>query len=396
MFPPYTYLPGALFPSGTFPPDTKFNVFGGIAMPPDSVGSGQRLWNYAPPAFGVCVASLVFLLFCVTFNDRFFRGAALLTAAAFVGTTLFIALDISLNHHNWNSAVPVRFGFVFVLLSALCAAVAALRREELPALDEISDVWSEYRQQNAAQPVRSGLLTHRLTTPAARAVLISIATVSLLGACVLPVLRTHSFYGSRAIASVVSLFDYSPLLPLIMLAPLAAMIYGIKAERNDIRKIGAGAGTLLIFGQIALLWRDARDAANDYTYGLLAVPAHYPLDIPASGFWLLVLAGLCWFALNFDDPEFFSRAANPSNSGPKPRASLPATPMDFAGIAFQGLAALLTFGFCLSVFPLGIFLWRYFDEQDNRLAPAALCGWVLGLIFWLGRFLLVGVRAFST
>ena len=391
MHPPYSYLPGALFPADTFPVGTTFNGAGGIAVPPRVWGGGQRLWSYARTAVVLCVSALGFLLFCIAFNDRFFRGAAFLTTAAFVGAAIMTGGYISHHREEWNSVFPLQFGFAFLLLSALCGAVAALRREELPALDEIFGSGSERRQQAASQPPRPGILTHRLTTPAARAILIALAVTSLLGACVAPVLQSSSPYGSASNLDVyrVSLFDYAPIFPLIMLAPLVLMIYGITAGRNDIRQVGAGLGTLLTFGLVFQLWRDMRDRANDYAYGIFATSSYRHLDNLAVGFWLLGLTGLCWFTLNFDDPEAANRAAQSTPPGAKPRVA----PVDFGDIAVQILTSLLAFVFCLSVFPLGIFLWRYFDEQDNRLAPVALCGWVLGFVFWLGRFLLVGARA---
>lgn len=84
---------------------------------------------------------------------------------------------------------------------------------------------------------------------------------------------------------------------------------------------------------------------------------------------------------------------------PKPRSQTPSpvkSPVaqkvqnfDWIAIALTFLSGALIFLFSLIIFPLGIFLWRYLDEQNSRFVNVALTGWILGIVLWVGRFLLI-------
>ena len=386
MFPPFTYLPANLFPPGTFPPDTNF--FGGVAKPPSSAPA-PTLWNYSPVTFGLGALALVLLAFCLAFNDRFLRGAAFSVALIFAGLTLYLAWQSWGSTRTQSSDMPLRWGFGLVLICALAGTATAFRREELPSLDDL------FAHDAASAPGANrpnATRIERLTTPQMRVSLLALSVLALLGACLLPVIGVDGASGSRAPA--LSLFAYAPALAPAMLIPLALTIFGLNSQREELRRLGAGLGTLLTSGQLALIWRDVRDTKTDYLYGIFAANSIRTSDVIGAGFWLLGLASLCWFALNFDS---FAPVANLPRTPPRSpsRAQPQREPLDFGALLQQFVASILTFGFCLSIFPLGLFLWRYFDEQDNRLAPVALAGWILGLVFWLGRFLLVGARALS-
>ena len=392
---------------------TGASVFGWLAVLMTALRLGERI--------GVLRAFSLFL-------ERALIGdfAALLFVLSFVGAILAlgaliygIALeDDFLKPASW--AIVITLGLAFVSLTVLnsfyfaggirsgatsfynwphyllyfsaiiCALVAALRDEELPALDELSP--SHVLRPRSAQEVDFSQPAH------ARAqmqdsmlpiyVLSVLAILGLLAASFLPVLGSieRSYFFNKPSFRGTVLLEYAPLFGAVMLVPVAALGAALVSERTDLRKLASGAGALLTIAMLLLLLRDAWDTNDSYTYGLFRGNRNSG-DILGTGFWLLAYSGLCWSGVFFDGFKFLGQMPALAARTKSNRAAL--APVDAVELAQRFLFSTLIFIFCASCFPLGIFLWRYFDEQDNRLVNAALAGWLVGLVFALLRLFLI-------
>jgi len=60
--------------------------------------------------------------------------------------------------------------------------------------------------------------------------------------------------------------------------------------------------------------------------------------------------------------------------------------VDFGGWFQAAGGSTLTFLFCAAAPMLGFFLWKYMDKEGSAYTGPALIGWVLGIVFHVGRF----------
>ena len=328
------------------------------------------------------LAALGALVYGACLNDELFRRAAWATTVLFALDCSYRAFEIVTYGNRGAFRIENSQREFLLAVSALFALVVALSKQELPTI-EIPAL----PRRNSVEPgTHSFGLQTAQTSMLPSYVLAAFAVMSVVVAAFLPVITKTVYYSS---SKGPALFDYSPAFVVSMLIPLIGVAVGFLIERTDIQKIASGLGAFLTLATLILIARDYVDSANDYTYGLFPVVSRqsYLPDALSWGFWLLVGSGLCWIGIFFSDFKFLGDLPNFARNTLRQRAQR--APIDAAELFQRFLSSTLTFIFCASCFPLGIFLWRYFDEQDNRLVNVALAGWVLGFVFALLRLLLI-------
>ena len=69
-----------------------------------------------------------------------------------------------------------------------------------------------------------------------------------------------------------------------------------------------------------------------------------------------------------------------------PKVKVAAPKIDVGDTLRIIVANSLTFLFCAAAPVLGYFLWKYMDKDGSEYAPIAQIGWILGIVFHIGRF----------
>ncbi len=346
-------------------------------------GNLQTLYFVGLIGLGLSALGAMFYGACV--NDKIFRRAAWAITIIFAMACLYRAFEVFSNGNRGAFRIENSQIEFLLAVSAAFALVVALRKEELPNI----------ARPNLFPKIQFQLPTHPLGLQAdSRAmlpvyVLGAFAVVSLAVAAFLPV-TIKIYYGS---SNGMALFVYSPAFVVLMLLPFIGVVVAFLAERSDIQKFASGAATILTLAMLTLILRDFVDSANDYTYGLF--PSFSRSNATSEklgwGFWMLAYSGLCWIGVCLNGFAFLghlpgiARYAGFNQRTPHSTKA----PIDVVELAHRFVFSALTFVFCASCFPLGIFLWRYFDEQNNRLVNVALAGWMMGLAFALLRLFLI-------
>ena len=396
--PPGMLGSGAPMEDSQVPPEML--QFRAVPSAPETVAAS--LWQLSPPVFGLLVLALGFLVYSVCFNDDLLKWAAsgvALFCVAGLGLALFLA---------FTTGHSVAWGIVPLVAALGGALVTWSGNQPLPALEDLSwrarparsQIYFDRRaargQAARGQAARGQAAAH--DSRAIQFVLLGLAVTSLLGASCLPVIVRQSYRFAPVLFDGSILLAYSPFFVALMAVPIALFLVALFARNAGLRLWASGAGAALSWMQFGLIWRDAIDPWR-YNYGLFAT-TETGQDSIGAGFWVLLFSSACWALLWGENSGWVSqlparmRAAQAARAA-KARSAARREPRDAGAIALHLFYCALVFNFCLSCFPLGIFLWRYFDEGDNRLAPAAFWGWVAGLTFLLGRFLWLGVNALA-
>ena len=342
-------------------------------------GNLQTLYFVGLIGLGLSALGAMFYGACV--NDKIFRRAAWAITIVFAMACLYRAFEVFSNGNRGAFRIENSQIEFLLAVSAAFALVVALRKEELPNIER-PNLFPKIQFQISANPLGLQADSHAMLPVY---VLGAFAVVSLAVAAFLPV-TIKIYYGS---SNGMALFAYSPAFVVLMLLPFIGFVVAFLAERSGIQKFASGAATILTLAMLTLILRDFVDSANDYTYGLF--PSFSRSNATSEklgwGFWMLAYSALCWIGVFFDGFTFLGHLPAMARGIGANRASR--APVDVVELAHRFVFSALTFVFCASCFPLGIFLWRYFDEQDNRLVNAALAGWVIGLAFALLRLFLI-------